>query len=72
MTKIDSVENWLNEFKGTETQKTYRAVLRKFQKFVNMDLNNYITQDRDFFKEFKAFISNLDSPPTRKKEVVDV
>jgi len=61
--KVDSVENWLNEFKGTKTQKTYRAVLRKFQKFVDMDLNDYITQDRDFFKEFKAFISNLDSPP---------
>lgn len=63
MIKIDAVNNWLNEFKGKGTRRVYRSVLKKFQKFVDMDLNEYITQDRDFFKEFKAFISDLDAPP---------
>ena len=63
MVKIDSKQNWLNEFKGTKTQQTYKAVLRKFEKFVDMDLNDYVTQDRDFLKEFKAFISSLDLTP---------
>ena len=63
MIKIESEENWLNEFKGKSTQGAYRSVLRKFQKFVDMDLNDYVTQDRDFLKEFKAFISSLDAPP---------
>jgi integrase len=63
VSKKDVVTDWLSEFKGKNTRNVYRSVLRKFQKFVGLDLNEYIAESRDFLGDFKAFVASLDTPP---------
>jgi integrase len=63
VSKKDSIEAWLSEFKSKATRKAYRSALRKYQRHVGINLNDYIKSNRDFLADFKSFVASLENPP---------
>ena len=60
------LNDWLQEFKSTNTQRSYRTGLRSFKKLLNIeDLGEYIKGNPDVSADIREFLSQLDGKPSK-------
>lgn len=67
VSKNDAVlEEWLQEFKKTTTQATYRSALRMFKKKLGIkDLGEYLKSEPNVVADIRKFLGTLDGKPSK-------
>ena len=61
-----TLNEWLQEFKSANTQRSYRTGLRSFKKLLNIeDLGEYLKGKPEVSADIRKFLSQLDGKPSK-------
>jgi integrase len=65
--KMKAIDEYLKNYEKPNTIKNYKKQLNKYFDFIGINADEYITQKRDFDKDFKEYYQSLTIAPVSKK-----